>query len=96
MAVVGPAIRPGAVEDDVDEVVADECGVVVLEYVGVQGAEGGAWAVLHAVSEGRERAEQKHPAGTVKQQFVFGVANEVGHLAHQCGVGDYHAGNGLN
>src|ERR1700747_1395487 len=48
--------RPGVVEDDVDEVVADECGVEVLEHIGVHRAEGAIGAVLHAVVEGRQDA----------------------------------------
>src|SRR6516164_6874869 len=45
---------PGVVEDDVDEVVADERGVEVLEHIVVHRAEGAVRAVLHPIVERRQ------------------------------------------
>src|ERR1700756_3271822 len=59
----GRLFRPGVVEDDVDEVVADECGVEVLEHIGVHRAEGAVRAVLHTVVEGRQDAPLEVRAG---------------------------------
>jgi hypothetical protein len=43
-----------------------------------------------------QRAEQEHPARMVEEQVVFGVADEVGRLAHQRCVGNRDAGNRRN
>src|SRR5262249_54822851 len=40
-----PLFGPGVVQDDLDEVVADECGVEVLENIVVHRAEGAVRAV---------------------------------------------------
>jgi len=42
-----------------------------------------------------QRTEQEHAAGMVEKQVVFGVANVLGDVAHQRGVGDGDVGDGL-
>lgn len=43
-----------------------------------------------------QRSVEEHPPGMVEQHVVFGVADEVGDLAHHGGVGDPDAGNGFD
>src|ERR1700754_3415750 len=49
-------VRPAVVEDDLDEVVADERRVVMCQHVGVDVAEGALWPVPVAVGEGLQDA----------------------------------------
>jgi len=50
---------------------------------------------LQSATAALQCAEQEHPAGVAEKQVVFGVANELGDLAHQCGVGYGDVGDGV-
>ena len=48
---------------------------------------------LQPTAAALQRTEQEHSAGVVEQQVVLGIADEVGGLAHQRGVGDDDVGD---
>src|SRR6516162_11426707 len=50
---------------------------------------------LQSAAAALQRTEQEHAAGMVEKQVVFGVANVLGDVAHQRGVGDGDVGDGL-
>ena len=67
-------LGPTAVEDDADEVVADERTVEVFEHIGIDIAERAAGTVLVAIGKSLQYATFEVGSGVGRVTRIFGAA----------------------